>query len=159
MIQYFLKIVTLVSLIVAGVWFWKQRDYEPALAVLAGLASSTVLFVNDERRKRKTSRQLANEEEACMDAFERIQRERDNFVKMVEDPEWRPASDDPDGEYSFAPAYIYPWELLETAVTEVKKTGRFPVSTRRILRAIEKRQPSRVLKLTDKLSPKLEREF
>ena len=78
---------------------------------------------------------------------------------MVEDPEWRPASDDPDGEYSFAPAYIYPWELLETAVTEVKKTGRFPVSTRRILRAIEKRQPSRVLKLTDKLSPKLEREF
>lgn len=159
MVQYFLKLVTLASLVVAGLWLWNQRDYEPALAVLAGLAASSTLFVNDERQKRKTARQLEREEKACRDAHSRIERERENFVVMAADTQWHYVDAGSGEKYDYGPAYIYPWDLLKTAIDKLKATGRFPILTRRILRAIDKKQPGRVVKLIDKLAPKLRNEF
>ena len=50
------KLLAVVSLIGAALWFYAQPDYEPALAIVGSISTLiTVLFV--ERRKRVTETQ------------------------------------------------------------------------------------------------------
>ena len=134
-------------------WLWRERDYEPALAVLAGLIATASIFANDERQKRKTARVLDREEKACRVASDRIKRERANFERMAGDPTWSPTSTAP--QHQGEPGYVYPWEALDRDIQELKETGQFPLLSRRILRAIERRRPAQVLRLVDRLTEKL----
>ncbi len=154
MLRFFLTVLCVGAFVGSLVWYRYEPDFEPAISAAVAFAVVIALFVNEKRRERKTELQLQREEKGCRGTYERIQRERRNFEKLAETREIKYS-----GEYHRRAVEEYPWQLLREEALKLRDTRLFPILSRRLIKYIDERNPKQVLRLMNKLEPKLKQHF
>jgi len=143
------KTVSILAIAACVLWYSSQPGFRPVFGGLSSPAFLLALFVSDRKSYRKTVRQ----EKAIQAAYDRIEKELSNFAELAAG-----GRKSYNSELHRKAATIYPYEKSLESLCELRDSGKYPITSRRLIWHLERKNAEKVYHLMKRLHSKLRKE-